>query len=256
MSVHIREKLAESLAAETTEIIPFIPYLLRDFWSLGVNPVMIQILLKRNVDINSELKILDLACGKGAVSVMLAKMFGLHVTGIDLMAEFIDVARVKADENKVQSLCSFIVGDVDEYVTIERDFHCAIYSAVGPVMGNVEETLRKLSNVVVKGGGVILDNYDYLDDDYFYVLLKRVGFELVDVMSEAQVDDSTCCSYELIDNSSLGMKAITQRAKELSFMHPELSSLFNQYVLSQQEEYAQIQRQPAIKKVIWFLRKL
>lgn len=256
MSVHVREKLAESLAAETTEIIPFVPYLLQDFWSLGVNPAMIQVLLERNMDINSDLKILDLACGKGAVSVMLAKMFGLHVTGIDLMSEFIDAARVKADENKVRSLCSFIVGDIDEYVRNERDFHCAIYSAVGPVMGNVEETLRKLGNIVVKGGGVILDNYDYLDEEHFNTLLERVGFELVDVINEAQIDNSSYCSYELIHNVKLGMKAITQRAKELSFMHPELSSLFNKYVLSQQEEYAQVQSQPAIKKVIWFLRKL
>lgn len=30
-----RRKLAASLTAETTDLLPFLPYLLQDFWELG-----------------------------------------------------------------------------------------------------------------------------------------------------------------------------------------------------------------------------
>jgi len=32
----VKEKLAKSLTAETTELIPYLPYLLQDLWELGL----------------------------------------------------------------------------------------------------------------------------------------------------------------------------------------------------------------------------
>ena len=36
MTKETEEKLARSLSAETTELLPFLPYLLQDLWALGV----------------------------------------------------------------------------------------------------------------------------------------------------------------------------------------------------------------------------
>jgi 2-polyprenyl-3-methyl-5-hydroxy-6-metoxy-1,4-benzoquinol methylase len=67
------EKLAKSLTAESTELIPFLPYLLQDLWELGSSPKDMINLISRNIDITKNTRILDLACGKGAVSVNMAK---------------------------------------------------------------------------------------------------------------------------------------------------------------------------------------
>lgn len=35
MNDTVKEKLAESLTSNTTDILPYLPYLLQDFWELG-----------------------------------------------------------------------------------------------------------------------------------------------------------------------------------------------------------------------------
>ncbi|HRS21797.1 MAG TPA: class I SAM-dependent methyltransferase, partial [Clostridia bacterium] len=79
----VEEKLAKSLTGETTELIPYLPYLLQDLWELGSDPKEIIGLIRKNIQKVKDLKILDLACGKGAASVKLAKELGCNVQGID-----------------------------------------------------------------------------------------------------------------------------------------------------------------------------
>lgn len=55
-------------------------------------------MIRKHICISEQTKILDLACGKGAVSVILAKELGCMARGIDIISEFIDFAREKAIE--------------------------------------------------------------------------------------------------------------------------------------------------------------
>jgi 2-polyprenyl-3-methyl-5-hydroxy-6-metoxy-1,4-benzoquinol methylase len=81
----VEEKLAQSLTAETTELLPYLPYLLQDLWELGSVPMDMVELISGNVGVSPRTKILDLACGKGAVSVRLAEEYGCSVKGIDII---------------------------------------------------------------------------------------------------------------------------------------------------------------------------
>ena len=90
------EKLAKSLTAESTELIPHLPYLLQDLWEMGSSPKDMLELVRKHIHVSMKTKVLDLECGKGAVSVYLAKELGRRVKGIDLIPEFIDVALEKA----------------------------------------------------------------------------------------------------------------------------------------------------------------
>ena len=130
------EKLAKSLTAESTEIIPFLPYLLQDLWELGSSPKDMIDLISKNMIISKNTKILDLACGKGAVSISIAQRFGCQIKGIDLIPDFIDVAKEKSQEYKVESLCEFVAGDINESVEIEKSYDIVILGAVGEVLGN------------------------------------------------------------------------------------------------------------------------
>ena len=56
-------------------------------------------LICKYIDLSDKTRILDLACGKGAVAVEVAQKLNVRVKGIDLMPEFIEVARQKAIEN-------------------------------------------------------------------------------------------------------------------------------------------------------------
>lgn len=132
----VEEKLAKSLTAESIELIPYLPYLLQDLWELGSSPRDILDLITEHIQVSKETRVLDLACGKGAVSVNLAKELGCMVKGIDLMPEFIAFALDKAQEFGVGELCEFVVGDITKLVETEKGYDLVILGAVGDVLGN------------------------------------------------------------------------------------------------------------------------
>jgi len=98
----VEEKPAKSLTAESVELIPYLPYLLQDLWELGSSPPDIISLITKHADVSGQPTVLDLACGKGAVSIQLAKELGCQTKGIDLIPEFIDFAPKKAQGYSVE----------------------------------------------------------------------------------------------------------------------------------------------------------
>lgn len=87
----VEMKLAKSLTADTTELIPYLPYILQDLWEMGASPDNIYHLISKHVEVSEKTRVLDPACGKGAVSVHPAKAAGLKVKGIDIIPGFIDL---------------------------------------------------------------------------------------------------------------------------------------------------------------------
>jgi len=133
MTREIEKKLAHSLTAETTELLPFLPYLLQDLWELGSKPGHVVQLIQRHVPLSGETKVLDLACGKGAVSIRVAKSLGVKVDGVDLLPDFIEYAQHKAREWNVCSLCNFHTGEVNEIVKSARNYHGVIFGSAGDI---------------------------------------------------------------------------------------------------------------------------
>ena len=262
MTNDTEKKLARSLSAETTELLPFLPYLLQDFWELGSDPEVMAELIDKYVSISGETRILDLACGKGAVSVKVAQKLRVKVKGIDLIPDFIEYAEKKAKEFRVDDLCEFLVGDINETVETEKGYDCVVFGAAGlDVLGGPAEALGKLKSTV-KPGGYILIEEGYIPDEgkredvrcnadayyplhYWEALFKEMGLELVETASghsEGNLD------------SNSGMAAITKRAGELTNRYPDKKTIFEEYVRNQQDEYDDID--DSLVCVTWALKKL
>lgn len=255
------EKLAGSLTAETTELIPFLPYLLQDIWELGSKAEDMIRLITGNININSETKVIDLGCGKGAVSVALSKALGIRVTGIDLLADFIKVAEVKAEEYGVKHLCDFTVQDINESVKTARGYDIAVLGAVGDVLGEPKETLCKLRQVVRSNGYILLDeayltgdrrdvkyqNYEYLTLAQWKKLFLETDLELI---AEINCDDDG--SADKVNEYNNRMIKI--RADELSEQYPDKRRIFEEYVESQQKECDDLDE--TIVGVTWLLKRL
>jgi len=264
MNKATKEKLAGSLTAETTELLPFLPYLLQDFWELGSDPKAMAELIKNHLSLSEDTRVLDLACGKGAVSVKIAQKLQVKVNGVDLIPEFIDFAVQKAQEYGLADLCDFAVGDINEVVAREKDYDIVILGAVGDVLGNPTETLHKLKQTVKTGGYILIDeshlkddgkpediqykNYEYLSKKQWSRLFTESGLELVETISASDLESS-----ENLDSVS-GMAAISQRANELIEKHPDKKAMFEGYIRSQQSEYDDIDNK--LENVVWILRKL
>lgn len=85
----VLEKLAGSLTADSIELIPFLPYLLSDLWELGSSPEDMISLISNNICMSTDIRVIDLACGKRAVSISIAEKFGCRIKGVDIMNDFI-----------------------------------------------------------------------------------------------------------------------------------------------------------------------
>ena len=259
MDKRTEEVLAKSLTAETTELLEYIPYLLQDLWEIGSSPEDMEELIKRNIKHCEKFKVLDLACGKGAVSVKLAERMGFHVKGIDIIREFIEFAQEKSEEYNVSDLCEFLTGDINEAVAAEKNYDIVIFGAAGNVLGNPEETMRKLSRTVKNGGFLLIDeaylinsaedikyrNYEYLTYDEWLEIFKKSGLALVDEIT---------ADMEQISHDNTDVDIIEKRAEELIRKFPEKESIFKGYVRSQKNECEDLEEN--IKGITWLLQKL
>jgi ubiquinone/menaquinone biosynthesis C-methylase UbiE len=232
----VEEKLAKSLTAESTDLIPYLPYLLQDLWELGSSPKDIIDMIQKHIQISEKTKVLDLACGKGAVSVQVAKALGCMMKGIDIIPEFIDFAKKKAQEYGVENSCEFKVGDINEAVKIEKDYDIVILGAVGDVLGIDEQTIQKLKYTVKNGGYIFIDDA-YGNDDFdgryptrqkWLLFFQNAGVKLLD---ERFNEDDELESLNNEQQSFIGM-----RANELKEKYPDKAYLFDSYIKSQQAE--------------------
>ena len=258
MSNQTEENLARSLTAETTGLIPFLPYLLQDLWELGSSPRDVIKLLKTHVSLSPDTKILDLACGKGAVSINIAQYLGLNTHGIDIIPEFIEYAAQKAHQLNVSHLCSFSVDDATEAVSAAKNYDCTIFGAAGNILGTPQETLAKLSATVKPGGHIIIDegylpdnstnaqvkykNYEYLTREQWLSLFKLNNLTLLEELQNTE-------DYDFDSDNA----AIAQRADELSEKYPEKREMFESYVQSQLNECEDLENN--IIAVTWILQK-
>lgn len=231
----VRKKLASSLTAETTELIPYLPYLLQDIYELGSSPTDMLDLLRQRTPASTAWNVLDLACGKGAVSVFLASSLGCHVKGIDLMPEFIAVAAAKAAAANVLDLCHFAVGDINEAIEAESDHDVVILGAAGDVLGTPVETIAKLRTTVKAGGFILID--DAYVEPHSALDYHTRGDWLTFFQQTHVVLLGEAASGPDVDQINRENQAwIVQRAAELTRAYPEKADLFAGYVQSQQRE--------------------
>ena len=78
--------------------------------------------LARAAGITQDMSVLDIGCGVGGPALRLVQTCGCHVTGIDLVATSIELARNKAQARDLDGLASFQVGDATALPFDEANF--------------------------------------------------------------------------------------------------------------------------------------
>ncbi len=248
------DSILESLDGEDRELFPFLPYLLQDLFAMGAFPDTIATLLQQHGIV--PLHVLDLGCGKGAVSIYLARTFGCRAHGIDAMPEFIADATRWAATYHVEHLCRFEIGDIRQSAKELRGYDLIILGAIGPIFGDTQVTLATLRSCLTPGGCVILDDA-YLPDDCAaeerdmltrsesIEQIRRSGFDIVaEEISPAEKMAAT-------DREMFAQ--IEWRAQELIAKYPEKAALFERYVAEQAAENQRLEQE--FIGTTWLLRK-
>lgn len=111
--------------------------------------------IKKQLPQDKNLRILDVGCGAGFFSVLLAKE-GYQVTGVDLTPDMVENARTLAAEEKTD--CEFLVMDAENLRFADESFDVVISRNLTWTLPDVKSAYREWVRVLKKGG--ILLNFD------------------------------------------------------------------------------------------------
>lgn len=227
--------LAASLDADEV-LLPFIPELLQDLWSLGFTPEPALRLIRRNLS-SRQCSVLDLGCGKGALLIHIAKQFGWTGRGVDIVPEFIAAATRMANEYRVSELVQFEVRDIRNEVGDIEHWDLITFGFDSEALGPLEKALDLISNGLSEGGHLLVDTVLERDRGHHEGVMtqqqiesaaRRVGLELID----REVLDPEWVTIQNTRNTGL----IRQRSFELANRFPEHAAAFDAYVREQEEE--------------------
>lgn len=102
--------------------------------------------------ITKNMKVLDIACGKGRTSVHLAKTFGCRVTGIDILEKSIAQAKAYAKRQGVEHLVSFRTEDAIDMPFADGEFDMTLAQAVLILVRDKVRVIREAVRVLKPGG--------------------------------------------------------------------------------------------------------
>lgn len=257
MNDELKKSVANSMETET-KMLPYLPYLIQDLWVLGsaIDQILSGI---ESLKLPNDTTVLDLCCGKGGVSVQIAQKFGFKVTGVDVMSEFLDIAKNKASEYQVSHLCEFIRQDVHGYVKNPHHFDLVILGAAGSVFGSIKSTIGILRSQVKQNGFIFLDdgylkNVDRIDrKGYEYCLnykdskvaLLSYNDKIIAEINTSEVSQSINYEYQ---------RLIEKRGAELVIKHPELEKDIRKYINEQKEECDILDSE--IEGMLWIIQKM
>lgn len=241
------------------ELVPFLPELLSDLWALGSSPqLVVEWLRPLNLPPNTT-RVLDLGCGKGAVSVLLAKELTFRVHGVDFFEPFVIEARRKADEYNVARLCRFEVADIHKTLRTARDFDVGVYTAVGNVLGTFDECVWHLRQSVRKGGYILIDDGFRRTPGttefpgYEQYSSYEETLQQLTAHGDSILREKILSTDEIKAMNRQNTEWISNRVESLARSHPELAPLFQAYLEKEKQECEILETD--IASAVWLLQK-
>jgi len=238
------------------ELLPHLPFLLQDLDELGGNVAAALDLIDLAGDAPGAA--LDLGCGKGTFAIALARR-GWTVHGADAFTPFLETARQRAETEGVADHCAFWAGDMRAALETGPLYDLVSMLSVGPILGDIGETVRAL-RAVAKPGGLILIDDAFLADGlaepppgYEQYAGHEATRELLTSHGDALIAERVFTTEEMRAIDARVMPAIRRRAAELIDRAPDLASSVRAYLARQEQESEWLAG--AVRPVMWLLRK-
>lgn len=235
------QSVLESMDASDEALLPYFPYLFQDVWALGTDPQQIVDIAGRYFPGPESFSVLDLGCGKGAISIQLAKAFSCTCLGIDAVSAFIETANQKASTHQVEQRCRFEIGDIRDRITSLGQYDLILLGAIGPVLGDYATMLRIIRPHLYEDGIILVDD-SYFPEGY----IKTPDDEAVQTLKilQEQIHAAGMTLTENIRIPAASMQAtneklfqsLQKRTHELALQHPEHAAMLEAYLAIQLEE--------------------
>jgi len=154
---------------------------LNHFLSLGIDIYWRKKFIRQlNIDKNSI--ILDVACGTGDISFEIEKKFSANVTGIDISPKMIEIARKKAEKKNINKI-DFIIGDAEDLPIKTNSIDNITISYGFRNISNYEKALAEFYRVLKPEGKLGILEFStpnskiigFLFKIYFHHILPKIG---------------------------------------------------------------------------------
>jgi SAM-dependent methyltransferase len=240
-NITLEESISMAMECTDKNLIKYLPYILQDFWKLGSSPEEIINIIKKYKRDYSNLNILDLGSGKGAVSIKISLELRCKCFGIDAIEDFVIFSNNKSKEYSVDNICTFEKNDIRTRIKTLGKFDIIILGAIGPVFGDYYGTLSQLyPNLNSDGLIIICDAYaeDGINTDYPGVFQKKDILEQINEANMEILEEIT--NFAETDNVleyENEYNKLNKRCMELINKYPENKDLFLEYSKRQKEFY-------------------
>ncbi|MEL6186259.1 MAG: methyltransferase domain-containing protein [Myxococcota bacterium] len=112
------------------------------------------------LSLHPEARLLDVGCGVGGPARFLARTLGVHVTGVDLTAAFVEAARELSRRSGFAERTHFQVGHGTQLAFADGTFDAVTLIHVGMNVPDKTALFRELARVTRPGGHVLI--YDVM----------------------------------------------------------------------------------------------
>jgi ubiquinone/menaquinone biosynthesis C-methylase UbiE len=116
----------------------------------------VMLTLIAQLGINEDSVVLDLGCGRGNHTIALAERFGCHITGIDLVASNIDMAKKAAARSRQSSKVNFRLGSI-ESIPLDNEVFDFIWCRDMLIhVADLKQGFKECSRVLSQSGAMII----------------------------------------------------------------------------------------------------
>ncbi len=245
-------------------LAPHLGELFADLTALGSMPRTVVRLL-RQVGIGEGARVLDLACGKGAVSVAIAASLRCRVLGLDAYEPFLESARELARRRGVgrgvggakedRGLAEFRQFNLRDPSTLPRGrFDAALMIGLDPLV-HAAAVLRPLTR---KGGVYVIDDIyrddrDAHADEYPHIPTREESREILTAKGDeiAAVHIPAPSAVRRLNDRLY--RGISRRAAALRRRHPRLAAPLREFLARQR--HANEELVGPLRPAIWVVRR-
>ena len=151
------QKLAEGLGMDP-EMMPYLNEINLDL--AIINPMLADTVRQfgKIMELRPGQTVLELACGKAGVSLPMAYVYKVRLTGIDLMPDFIGEAWSRAEYSGLAELCNFMTEDAVKFVEQTKGQWDAVVcvGVLSHLWNGLESGVKKLKPLVKPGGHLLI----------------------------------------------------------------------------------------------------
>lgn len=245
-STTLAHQVADSVALPA-QLLPFASELFADLPALGSSPRRVVGMLER-AGLRRGASVIDLACGKGAASILLASRLGCHCHAIDAFAPFIAEGQNNAACEGVADRVALSVGDIARTPRSWRGtFDAGLMLGLWPF----DRAAPLLRSLVRAGGLYIIDDAVCLSRDDGTTradvaeYLTWLGDEVLatDVVSPARITTT----------SAVLSRRIAARAKVIQKREPRLVPALREFIADHRRSARVLAT--SMRAIVWVVRR-